>query len=190
MIPSGAVRKRHENPVKQEGGSAKSPDRRLLCPCQAHQNPLGSPLECAPTPGKCAPNPQIYPTRRVDLGHRPRHDPPTSQTRREGAVRAGHTFDPLRKSAPRRRPKGGGQAPPKEQPPWNLSGTRDRKGDDSLESEDAGPTGAQASTDGVGEAHHIWAASREISQVLMTDKGTTATEWRHAGVDPVTACKP
>ena len=66
--------------------------------------------------------------------------------------------------------------PPKEQPPWNLSGTRDRKGDDSLESEDARPTGTQASTDGVGEAQHIWARSREISQVLMTDRGTTATE--------------
>lgn len=42
--------------------------------------------------------------------------------------------------------------PPKEQPPWNLSGTRDRKGDDSLESEDERGTPRNSSTDGVGEA--------------------------------------
>lgn len=40
----------------------------------------------------------------------------------------GDAIDPLRERA-------GKCPPPKEQPPWKLSGTRDRKGDESLESE-------------------------------------------------------
>jgi hypothetical protein len=58
-----------------------------------------------------------------------------------GVGQRGHTVDPLRKSRAVR------AWPPKEQPPWNLSGTRDRKGDDSLESRRGV---ARVTADGVG----------------------------------------
>ena len=68
---------------------------------------------------------------------------------------------PFAEESARLKPEGRRRAPPKEQPPWNLSGTRDRKGDDSLERERSDD---ERSTDGVG------GVSREISQVLMTDR--------------------
>ena len=100
--------------------------------------------------------PHIRPSWRVDLAcaggsHRPNAEgPPRWRTL------GGQSFDPLRKRAGLSCVR-----PPKEQPPWNLSGTRDRKGDDSLESERSDD---ERSTDGVG------GVSREISQVLMTDR--------------------
>lgn len=50
--------------------------------------------------------------------------------------------------------------PPKEQPPWNLSGTKDRKGDDSLESEARLEGGA--STDGVGGSRTFARAAKSL----------------------------
>ena len=74
----------------------------------------------------------------------------------------GTSFDPLRKRAGLNRAR-----PPKEQPPWNLSGNRDRKGDDSLESEGVRVfhrRGRQARS-------FLKRGVREISQVPMTDRG-------------------
>lgn len=60
-----------------------------------------------------------------------------AHSRRDGALGRQRIRPPAEES--------GLAPPPKEQPPWKLSGTKDRRGDDSLESE-----GLVPSTDGVG----------------------------------------
>ena len=92
---------------------------------------------------------------RVDLDTHDPHDHSNVHPRRDGALgRPYHSTLCGREWGP-------SAPPPKEQPPWNLSGTRDRKGDDSLESERP-------------RAFHRRgrrAQAREISQVPMTDRG-------------------
>jgi len=96
---------------------------------------------CGPVP---PPTPRITNLAALTLKGAPATIRPTSEPRREAPVRTAiHSTLCGREQGLR-------AVPPKEQPPWNLSGTRDRKGDDSLESGRGARNRRNRSTDGVG----------------------------------------
>ena len=111
--------------------------------------PKGPAATTGSAKGSDAPTPRITNLAALTLAAAPATIRPTSELRREAPVRTAiHSTLCGREQGPRPREA----VPPKEQPPWNLSGTRDRKGDDSLESGHGTPHARQCPTDGVGGA--------------------------------------